>query len=253
MRIASLGSGSKGNGTLVDDGETCVLVDLGFTLKETQRRLARLGVEPTDITGVIVTHEHADHIHGVAAFARKFKVPVYLSHGSYQEKYMGAVPTLHKINCQQNFQINTIEVVPVIVPHDAREPCQYLLRSGGKTVGILTDLGHITPHVEAQYRECDALLLECNHDPGMLRDGPYPYPLKVRVGGDYGHLNNDQAAGLLATVNMERLNHLVISHISEPNNLPALAEQAVAPYLEGGCGRLTVASQEDGFDWISLS
>ena len=138
------------------------------------------------------------------------------------------------------------------MPHDAKEPCQYLVSSKEITIGILTDLGHITPHVRDKYRECDALLLECNHDVTMLQDGSYPYQLKQRVAGDYGHLNNVQAAELLDTINLERLRHLIISHISGENNLPNLAQDAVQPLLSGWTGSLLVASQEEGFDWISL-
>ncbi len=252
MRFASLGSGSKGNGTLIDDGNTCVLIDLGFTIKETVRRLDRLELTPHDLDAILVTHEHADHIHGVAGFARKFNKPVYLTPGTYQTK-MGQLPALHRINCHQSFQLGTFEVSPVAVPHDAKEPCQYVLASNGKTVGVLTDLGHVTPHVKSAYRDCDALLLECNHDMTMLRDGPYPYQLKVRVGGDYGHLNNGQAAELLDAVNLERLQHLVISHISEQNNQSSLAREAIEPRLNGWGGNLIVASQQEGFSWISLN
>jgi phosphoribosyl 1,2-cyclic phosphodiesterase len=138
------------------------------------------------------------------------------------------------------------------VPHDAKEPCQYLVSSKEITIGILTDLGHITPYVRDKYRECDALLLECNHDVTMLQDGSYPYELKERVAGDYGHLNNLQAAELLDTINLERLRHLIISHISGKNNLPNLAQDAVQPLLSEWTGSLLVASQEEGFDWISL-
>ncbi|MEM7260280.1 MAG: MBL fold metallo-hydrolase, partial [Pseudomonadota bacterium] len=158
-----MGSGSKGNGTLVDDGHTCVLIDLGFTLKETSKRLSRLGVLPQQIDAILVTHEHADHIHGVAAFARKFSTPVYLTHGTYSHKSMGQIPHLNRFNCHDTFTVGTLTIQPVTVPHDAKEPCQYVLRSGDSVVGILTDLGHITPHVVDSYRECDVLLLECNH------------------------------------------------------------------------------------------
>ncbi len=252
VRFASLGSGSKGNGTLIDDGETCVLIDLGFTIKETVRRLTRLEMTPDRLSAILVTHEHADHIHGVAGFARKFGVPVYLTPGTYQEK-MGALPSLTKINCHEPFTIGTFEVNPVTVPHDAKEPCQFVLRSNGHTIGVLTDLGHITPHVVNAYRECDALLLECNHDVAMLAEGPYPYPLKQRVGGDYGHLNNHQAAELVQDINLARLKHLVVSHISEQNNQTELALQALAPLLEGWSGDLLAATQNEGFGWISLT
>jgi phosphoribosyl 1,2-cyclic phosphodiesterase len=252
MRIASLGSGSKGNGTLVDDGATCVLIDLGFSVKETVVRLRRLDLEPADVDAILVTHEHADHIHGVAAFARKFGIRVYLTPGTYQHKKMGALPAMTKINCHQPFTINSLQINPIPVPHDAKEPCQYLVSSGGVTIGVLTDLGHVTPHVEVSYGECDALLLECNHDTEMLKEGPYPYPLKQRVGGDYGHLNNRQAAGLVAKINLARLRCLVISHISEQNNHPDLAQAAIENELEAWDGQLVLASQTLGFDWIEL-
>lgn len=255
MRFASLGSGSRGNATLVDDGDTCILVDLGFSLAETRRRLLRLGIIPEDITAIVVTHEHTDHTRGVAGFARKYDVPVYLSHGTCQGMRLDTLakaPRLQKISSHSNFTVNGMQLVPVAVPHDAREPCQYLLRSGASTLGILTDLGHITPHVVARYRECDALLLECNHDADMLREGPYPYPLKVRVGGDYGHLNNLQAAQLLRCVDLAKLRHLIIAHISAKNNLPELALSAIAPCLDGWCGKVALASQDQGFGWVSL-
>ena len=252
MRFASLGSGSKGNGTLIDDGSTCILIDLGFSIKETVRRLTRLDLLPQNIDAILVTHEHSDHVHGVAGFARKYKIPVYLTPGTYRSKKMGELPVLNKINCHEPFTVGSLNITPVAVPHDAKEPCQYLVRSQQKTVGVLTDLGHITPHVIDNYRECDALLLECNHDTAMLAEGSYPYPLKQRVGGDYGHLNNQQAAQLLDAVDLDRLRHLVISHVSEQNNDTALAQDAVKPLLTEWSGSLVVASQAQGFDWIAL-
>ena len=252
MRFASLGSGSHGNGTLIDDGQTCILVDLGFTLKETERRLKRLGKIPQDISAILVTHEHGDHIHGVAPFARKYGLPVYLTPGTYDKKKMGALPHMHKVNCHRPFRIASLGIEPVPVPHDAREPCQYVISSGGLKIGVLTDLGHITPYVEQQYALCHGLLLECNHDIEMLASGPYPYPLKRRVGGDQGHLNNNQAAGLLKKIRLDRLQHLVISHISEKNNLPELAYQVVKTVLNDWSGELHVANQESGFSWINL-
>ena len=252
VRFASLGSGSKGNGTVIDDGETCILIDLGFTLKETVRRLVRLNVDPENIDAVLVTHEHADHCHGVPAFARKFKTTVYMTHGTYHPDDMGQMPSLHRINCHETFQLGTFEVAPVAVPHDAKEPCQYVLSSKGLIVGVLTDLGHITPHVRDCYRECDALLLECNHDVQMLRDGPYPWPLKQRVGGEYGHLNNQQASDLLGSVNLQRLNKLVISHVSQQNNRPDLALAAIQDRLESWSGDLIMATQNEGIAWTEI-
>jgi phosphoribosyl 1,2-cyclic phosphodiesterase len=252
MRIASLGSGSKGNGTLVDSGETCVLIDLGFTLKETEKRLERLNISPLDIDAVLVTHEHTDHIHGVGPFARKYKRPVYLTPGTQRSTRLGNVSAARPINCHKPFRIGNLGVEPVPVPHDAREPCQYILSANGHKVGVLTDLGHITRFVIEQYRSCHALLLECNHDVQMLNDGPYPYALKQRVGGPHGHLNNQQAASLLAEIELAQLRHLVISHISEQNNSPQLASDAIREVLCDWQGNLKIANQNEGFDWIEI-
>ena len=257
MRMTSLGSGSQGNCTLIEDGDTCVLVDLGFTLKETEKRLQRVGRAAVDISAILVTHEHSDHIHGVAAFARKHKTPVFLTPGTHDKKRMGVIPNLNMINCHRPFEVGSLGIEPVAVPHDAREPCQYVISSGNVSIGVLTDLGHITPHVERHYEQCDALLLECNHDLRMLADGPYPYHLKQRVGGGHGHLNNEQAAGLLRTINLSRLQHLVISHISGKNNAPQLALDAVNGVLLDGAtgwdGHLHVANQAMGLDWLDVN
>lgn len=252
LRFASLGSGSKGNGTVIDDGSTCLLIDLGFTLKDAVRRLDRLDLKPENIDAILVTHEHADHCHGVAGFARKFKTPVYLTHGTYRPDNMGQLPSLNRINCHETFQLGSFQVAPVAVPHDAKEPCQYVISSKGLTIGVLTDLGHITPYVRDCYAECDALLLECNHDVEMLQNGPYPWPLKQRVGGEYGHLNNQQAGELLTSVNLGRLQKLIISHISEQNNLPDLAIAAVQHHLENWAGELIVANQNEGLAWTEI-
>ena len=249
MRIASLGSGSQGNGTVIDDGETRLLIDAGFSLKEITSRLKRIDLTPADITAVLVTHEHADHAHGVGPLVRKFSLPLYLTHGTYRALRLGLFPSLHLINPHRSFEIGGFEVDPVIVPHDAREPCQFVFRSGDDCLGVLTDLGHISSHVVDRFSCCHGLLLECNHDIDMLRNGPYPERLKRRVGGDLGHLNNHQAAGLLSHTDLSRLRLLVLSHLSERNNRPDLAQGAVAPVLAGWQGELVTAAQDTGFSW----
>lgn len=253
MRFASLGSGSKGNGTLIEYGDTCVLLDLGFNVRETCQRLARLDRSPLDIKAIIVTHEHADHIKGVGPFARKFGTPVYMTFGTHGSGRAGALPRLHAINCHESLTIGALEVTPVTVPHDAREPCQFVFSGGDRHLGVLTDLGHITPHVVDQYRQLDGLLLECNHDPQLLIDGPYPWPLKRRVGGDHGHLNNAQAASLLDSIEQGGIQHLVVSHISEQNNTPGHARDAIDPVLRNFGGAIHLATQQEGFDWLDLN
>ncbi len=253
MRIASLGSGSRGNATLIEDGDTCVLIDLGFSLKETVSRLRRLGREPEDVSAILVTHEHADHIHGVAPFSRKFGTAVYMTPGTRNGHKKGNIPDLRAVNCHRGFQVGSLGIEPVPVPHDAREPCQYIVSSKGRRVGVLTDLGHITPFVQERYRDCDAMLLECNHDLAMLEEGPYPFALKRRVGGIHGHLNNTQSAELAGGMEQGRLQHLILCHISEQNNRPELAVEALEPSLDRFGGDLHVARQEHGFDWIEVS
>jgi phosphoribosyl 1,2-cyclic phosphodiesterase len=251
MRFASLGSGSKGNGTLVETAETCVLVDCGFTVKDTVRRLERLGKVPGDIDAILVTHEHSDHIKGVPAFASKFNIEVYASYGTASYKSLYEKPFFRQIQLNTPFNIGQLHVSPIAVPHDAREPCQYVFSKGEKSFGLLTDLGSITPLVLAEYQQCDALFLECNHDVQMLADGPYPYSLKRRVGGDWGHLSNVQAAEVLSAVKLEKLQHVVLAHLSEKNNTQELALSALSDVL-GGRDVLVSADQEQGLDWLVL-
>jgi phosphoribosyl 1,2-cyclic phosphodiesterase len=252
VRFASLGSGSHGNATLIEQDDHCLLIDLGFSIKETEKRLRRLGRTPADITAILVTHEHGDHIHGVAPFARKYDIPVHMTPGTYNSKKLGQLPRLNLVDCHEGFSIDEFEISPVPVPHDAREPCQYLITADGRTLGVLTDLGHVTRFVEEQYRHCDALMLECNHDAQMLASGPYSNRLKKRVAGNYGHLSNKQALTLVEQMDLDRLQHLVIAHVSEKNNTPALALDEIRSVSDRWPVHVWVADQSDGLDWIAL-
>lgn len=251
MRLASLGSGSRGNGTLIEWSGGALLLDCGFSMKEAIARLARLGKTPQQLSAIVVTHEHSDHIKGVAALARRFDLPVYMTAGTYHSRDLGEIPRLTLIHAASSFEINGLRVEPVAVPHDAREPVQYIFVSDQCRLGVLTDLGSISPHVEECYQNCDALVLEANHDPRMLAGGPYPPSLKQRVGGQWGHLSNEQAAGFLARVDTARLKHLVIAHISQQNNTLDLARATLAP-VTGAVANVVYACQDQGFDWLSL-
>ena len=251
MQFASLGSGSKGNSTLVRAGDTLVMIDCGFSLRETLRRLARLHVEPGQLDAILVTHEHSDHCSGVSALSNKFQIPVYLTHGTSGTGRCDGSYDLCPFNCEDNFSIGNLLVKAVAVPHDAAEPCQYRLTWGDSTLGILTDLGSITPHIVDNYRDCHSLLLEFNHDLPMLLAGQYPPGLKRRVAGDWGHLNNGQAADLLRQLDTSALGHLVVAHVSENNNSREKAEQALVSVLDN-LDRVVWAEQTTGFDWLAI-
>jgi phosphoribosyl 1,2-cyclic phosphodiesterase len=251
VRFASLGSGSAGNGLVVEAGATRLLVDCGFPVDGTERRLARLGLAPADVTAIVVTHEHGDHADGVLPFARRHGVPVWMTHGTARA-VPGAVPEARVFDSHSPFAIDALEVHPFPVPHDAREPAQLVVTDGAWRIGVLTDTGSPTRHVAAMLSGCVALVLECNHDPAMLAAGPYPGWLKTRIGGPFGHLANDAAAALLAALDRSRLRHVVAAHLSETNNRPALATGALAQVLGCAPAEIVVADQADGFDWLAL-
>jgi phosphoribosyl 1,2-cyclic phosphodiesterase len=252
VQFASLGSGSKGNSTLVRAGDTLVMIDCGFSLRETIRRMARLQVEPRQLDAILVTHEHSDHSSGVAALSREYHVPVYLTHGTFSTGRCAGSYDQRLFNCEDTLSIGCLSVKAVAVPHDAVEPCQYRLTWGGYTLGILTDLGSITPHVVDNFRACHSLLLEFNHDLPMLLEGSYPPHLKRRVGGDWGHLNNQQAVQLLRQIDGAGLRHLVVAHISEKNNSRERARSALLSVLDSLDG-VIFAEQAGGFDWLDLT
>ncbi len=251
LRFASLGSGSRGNSTLVEWDSGTLLIDCGFSVRETTQRLERLGKRAEDLTAILVTHEHADHIKGVAPLSRRYNLPVYMTPGTYQSRDLGVLPDLRLIEGYAPFALDQLKIIPVAVPHDAREPAQFIFECGGTRLGILTDLGSITAHVEGHYQDLDAMVLEANHDPFMLASGPYPPSLKQRVGGLWGHLSNQQAAGFLQRLNCARLQHLVVAHISQQNNSLELAQAALAP-VTAEVKQITFACQNQGFDWLSV-
>jgi len=253
LRFASLGSGSRGNATLIQAGSTCLLLDNGFSLRELEQRLVRFSLHPGDIDAVLVTHEHGDHIKGIGPLVRKYQIPVWMTHGTWRNAPCGEVPELRLFGSHTPaFFVGDIEVTPYAVPHDAREPTQFTFSYESLRLGILTDAGSFTPHVLDAIEQVDGLLLECNHDTQMLRDGPYPPRLQARVGGDYGHLSNHQAAQLLSRIRHQRLQHLVIGHLSEKNNCPQLARQTLAAVSDDLDARISLLCQAGGNTWFEL-
>lgn len=257
MRFASLGSGSAGNALVAEAGATRLMLDCGFSIRETEQRLARLGLIPDQIAGILVTHEHDDHAGGVFKFAAKHNITVWITHGSLRgaQRYIpeGFSAPLIVIDSHSPFAIGDIEIYPFPVPHDAGEPVQYVFSDGARRLGVLTDTGCSTPHIEQVLSRCDALVLECNHDLDMLMNGPYAWSLKQRVRSRHGHLDNQSSATLLSRLDNSRLQHLIAAHLSEKNNTPLLASQALATAL--GCTRewIGIASQSMGFDWREIA
>ena len=254
MRFASLGSGSEGNGLVVEAGGSRLLIDCGFGVRDAAARLARLGIEPGSLSAILVTHEHADHVGGVPAFAARHGIPVWLTFGTLDvvgERF-ARTERVYGFDSHDAFAIGDLEVWPFPVPHDAREPVQFVVGDGQHRLGVLTDLGVSTPHVEASLSGCDALVLECNHDAGMLADGDYPYPLKQRIAGRLGHLDNEAAAALLASLDTSRLRHVVAAHLSQQNNTPERARAALARALNCTPDWIGIADQADGFGWRDI-
>lgn len=252
MRFALLGSGSRGNAALVCTGRTQVLLDCGLGLSETERRMAELGLCPADLHAIVVTHEHGDHIGGVASLVRRCGIPVWMTPGTLRKWRDPIVGVVNTVDPHTRFAIEDLNIQPYPVPHDAEEPCQYVFDDGRFRLGVCSDTGTVTPHMRAVLGGCDALLLEFNHDREMLWSGPYPTQLKQRVSGRFGHLSNCQASEMLSSIDCSRLQRLVLTHLSEHNNTPELA--LMAAYQAGCCdpGRIVCATQQQGMDWYEL-
>ena len=272
LRYKNLSSGSTGNATLVEVSEPTgktsrVLVDCGMRLSRLLELLAMADVLPTEIDAIFITHEHSDHIGCVTQLASRYSIPVWASSGTHaalqdmrsklstkQPTHSQLVPGFEALvriamdTCL--IEVGGLQLKPFTVPHDAREPLQLTCSNGNTKLGILTDLGHPSRHVMEQLAGCNALLLECNHDSDMLSNSKYPAFLKARVGGDFGHLSNAQAADILRNLMHHKLRHVSAAHLSQQNNHPALAQSAVAEIL--GClpDEIFAASPETGTPWM---
>lgn len=256
LRFAALGSGSKGNCLVAEAGGTRVLLDCGLSPRETERRLARLGLAPADLAGILLTHEHDDHAGQAYPFAAQHRLPVWLTYGTQAAmaesgKVAGEVRT-RSIDGRDAFAIGGLQVLPYTVPHDAREPVQFVFSDGAMRLGVLTDIGASTAHVEATLSGCDALVLECNHDLDLLWAGDYPKWLKERIAGPFGHLSNASSEKLLASLDRSRLKHVLAAHLSHQNNRPDLAREALARAM--GCAPewIGLSTQDEGFAWREL-
>ncbi len=257
MRFCSLGSGSAGNATVVEAGRgpsrSRLLIDCGFSLRELEARLARIGLTCDDLNGVFVTHEHGDHIGCAVTLARRHGLPLWMSRGTWRAIGEPALDGLLQFARDgQTIAVGELQLTPFTVVHDAQEPLQLRCSDGDRHLGVLTDAGTITPHLLAHLQGCDALLLECNHDREMLAASRYPASLKARIGGRLGHLSNDTAAQILAACGHRGLKHLVAAHLSDRNNTPLLASAALAAVCGAAPADIVIADPLLGFGWLGL-
>lgn len=250
--VTSLGSGSKGNATLVRFENTLLLIDNGFSCKELVSRMKCRGIQPDDVTAIIVTHEHADHFNGVPAFSKKYSIPVWMNFGTSLHNNTKKIKDIKLFNSHEDFQIGALTICPVSVPHDSREACQFVFKQEQYKIGILTDIGHITPFVLEKYEGCHILLLEFNHEREILLNGAYPEKLKARVTGGLGHLCNFQASEFLNPLITKNLRMLVAMHLSQENNRIDLVQKSISSKKLPLVTQVLIAEQKTGFDWLYI-
>jgi phosphoribosyl 1,2-cyclic phosphodiesterase len=256
LRFKNLGSGSTGNATVVEatDGtqRTRLLVDCGLGIRVLETRLAQAGLALDDLDAVFITHEHSDHIGCVHKLSLRYRIPVYMSRGTYEGTGGADFDGLLRMATDGvAIALGALQIMPFTVPHDAREPLQLSCGDGASRLGVLTDLGHATAHVLAHLRGCTAMLLECNHDPELLAASSYPAFLKRRVGGLHGHLANAVSADIAQALLTSGLRQVVAAHLSQQNNRPDLARAALSQAL--GCApddeAIGVANATHGSEW----
>jgi phosphoribosyl 1,2-cyclic phosphodiesterase len=249
-----LASGSSGNATIVENSESAVLIDCGLSVRGLEQRALALAFDLSRLDAIAVTHEHGDHIGGVAALARRYRIPVYMTGGT---RRAAAFETerdvdVRDISPHEAFTVGTLALHPAPVPHDAKEPCQYVVTSARERLGVLTDFGSETAHIHQHFADCNALVLEFNHDPAMLSDCEYPESVKERIAGRHGHVNNAQARDLLEVLRSNRLRHVLAAHISKHANDTSLVGDILRDSLEGANVGWGLASQDQVTPWISL-
>ena len=248
MRVCTLASGSGGNAVLVESGPTRVLIDAGLSGRDLGDRLRLVQVVPESIRAVVFTHEHQDHVRGAGAFARRFRAPLYFNPATRRQ-----VPDLHKCRVEEfqtgePFEVAGLRLVPFSISHDAADPVGFTVEDGVRRIGFAADLGFVSRLVAERLAGVDALLLESNHDPVMLENGPYPRDLKQRVAGKRGHLSNEQCGDLLSALVHGGLRHVVLLHLSEKNNTPDLALAAARRSLdEAGAAEVSLQAASQRF------
>ncbi|MCR5746970.1 MAG: MBL fold metallo-hydrolase [Lachnospiraceae bacterium] len=246
MRFCNIASGSSGNCTYIGDDDTHLIVDAGISGKRIEAGLNDLELTTPDITGVLITHEHTDHIGGLGILARKYGLPIYATEGTINaiqgmSKYSNIPDHLFNVvRADENFRLGSFDICPIAISHDAAEPVAYRIECDGRRAAIATDLGKYDDYIKENLRDCDILMLEANHDVHMLEVGPYPYHLKRRILGEKGHLSNDNCGRLLTELISDRLKHVILGHLSKENNMAELAYETV---------RMEVTMSDTDYHW----
>ncbi len=257
MKFSVLGSGSKGNAVVVESAGSQILVDAGFSCRQIERRLEAIGADAACLEALLLTHEHSDHVKGAELVSRRYRLPVHATAGTLSGITLceEAAKDARELSSGVPFEVSGFQVEAFSVPHDAREPVGFVLEdSAGHRLGIAADLGSRTQLAWGRLHDLDALVLETNHDLQMLLRGPYPWHLKQRVAGRHGHLSNQEAAEGLAELVGDRLRHVVVYHLSQTNNQPALAAEAVQEQLDalGSKAEVVLTYQDKPTDWVVL-
>lgn len=240
MRLASIASGSSGNCIYIGSESTHLLVDAGISNKRIQQGLNEIGLKGQDLSGILITHEHSDHIKGLGVLARKYQVPIYSTQETLDEicskQSLGEYDKglLHPILPDGEFEVGDLRICPFSIDHDAANPVAYRVWQGAKSAAVATDMGHYDEYIIRHLRGLDALLLESNHDVRMLETGPYPYYLKRRILGDHGHLSNENAGRLLSRILHDNLKKVLLGHLSKENNYEKLAYETVRLEIDQG-------------------
>ena len=240
MDLTSIASGSSGNCICVGTEQTHVLIDAGISGKRIESGLNSIGMKTAEMDGILITHEHIDHVSGLGVVARRYGLPMYATPKTIEAimrmKSVGNIDEslFHPICPDEEFTIGELTIHPMSISHDAADPVAYLMKNGEKSIGVVTDLGEYDTHITALLQGVDALLLEANHDVHMLEAGPYPYELKRRILSAYGHLSNESCGRLLGEVLHDAFQTVVLGHLSKENNYPQLAYEAVRAEVDVG-------------------
>ncbi len=265
VSVSVLASGSRGNSTVIESSQARILVDAGISCRETFKRLKLIGLDPKQLSAIVITHEHSDHVYGLATLAKKLSVPVFMTGATHQawarslRDEAGELPKLARLevfSAGRSFQIADVTVSAFTIPHDAADPVGFTFKAEGTKIAVATDLGYMPASVCDHLRKCDVLVVESNHDLEMLRIGPYPWSVKQRVMSRVGHLSNESLAQFFAKDYDGGASYIVLAHLSEQNNHPEVArraaESALGPQRTLLQNQLMLAAQDAPTDCIRL-